>query len=394
MPTPSIGQLIQSRTSGRPYVFVIMKFRDSEKDALFHRLKNIIDHDLNMACLRGDDVLAGQDLLAKVHGLIDGAEAVIADVATDSHNVFYEIGYSKAKGKPILFLGDETKLPADLRGLDLMRLADYPEDSPLFAQNIVGHLKAYAHAGRELLRSMLLGPAPRPSYIVAGPKYPSEDSKIPGQVPDRRTFGDNLGIRGLVSAFGNLLGEHADLELVSAQNCAMDLIEQDVNLYLIGSGRVNPLATPIMHALLGESPLFEIRPEPGREHERDSIMRFYIRQYGGAPVALGENVRPVGSEGLQVHVEDWGLVLRGPHPHRKKRIALLLAGAHSLGTGAACLAATRSGLIERIERKLAPDVTLADKHRTIWALVKGHINDADGHLDEDGVTVCDAGAIG
>ena len=39
MPTPSIGQLIQSRTSGRPYVFVIMKFRDSEKDALFHRLK-------------------------------------------------------------------------------------------------------------------------------------------------------------------------------------------------------------------------------------------------------------------------------------------------------------------------------------------------------------------
>src|SRR5436305_1766202 len=94
-------ELVQSLTSGRPYIFDITKFRDSSKDALYHRLKNIIDRDLNLACLRGDDVFAGgRDVLAKVHALIDGAVAVIADVATDSHNVFYEIGYSKAKEKP------------------------------------------------------------------------------------------------------------------------------------------------------------------------------------------------------------------------------------------------------------------------------------------------------
>jgi len=122
-------------------------------------------------------------------------------------------------------------------------------------------------------------------------------------------------------------------------------------------------------------------------------MRFYFRQHGGRPIVLEQDVRPLGTDGPEVHFQDWGLVLRGPHPKWDKRIALLLAGAHSLGTGAACLAATSSALIEQIERALPKGVTLADKQRTIWALVKGCISDEDGHLDEKGVAVCSAGAL-
>lgn len=39
-------------------------------------------------------------------------------------------------------------------------------------------------------------------------------------------------------------------------------------------------------------------------------------------------------------LEDYGLIVRGPHPLHPHRMATVLAGPHSLGTSAACLAAT------------------------------------------------------
>ena len=68
-----------------------------------------------------------------------------------------------------------------------------------------------------------------------------------------------------------------------------------------------------------------------------------------------------------------------------------MAGAHSLGTGAACLAATRSSLIQEIRSRL-PEGVLEDKKRTFWVLVKGTASERDYLLDEDGVTIEDAGA--
>jgi hypothetical protein len=68
----------------------------------------------------------------------------------------------------------------------------------------------------------------------------------------------------------------------------------------------------------------------------------------------------------------------------------MLAGAHSLGTGAACLAATRSALIRKLREKL-PAGALEDKQKTFWALVKGEVNKDDFLLDENGVTIEEAG---
>ena len=86
---------------------------------------------------------------------------------------------------------------------------------------------------------MLEAPTPRPAYIVSSPKYPGKHSRILGQVYDTRTFGDPLGILGLISAFGSIWGESGDLELVSAQHSPPDLTERPLSLYLIGSEKVN-----------------------------------------------------------------------------------------------------------------------------------------------------------
>jgi len=73
-------------------------------------------------------------------------------------------------------------------------------------------------------------------------------------------------------------------------------------------------------------------------------------------------------------------------------MVLIMAGAHSLGTGAACLAATRSMLIRQIKDALPDTVDFADKSRTIWVLVKGISSERDRLLDESGVSVLEAGS--
>ena len=90
---------------------------------------------------------------------------------------------------------------------------------------------------------------------------------------------------------------------------------------------------------------------------------------------------------------DYGFIIRGPHPWRPGRIAMVLAGTRSLGTGAACLAATRLGLIEDIRDELAP-VPLDEYGKVIWVLVRATPDPDDNHTSAKLVRVKDAGVLG
>ena len=87
---------------------------------------------------------------------------------------------------------------------------------------------------------------------------------------------------------------------------------------------------------------------------------------------------------------DYGLVIRSPYPIFPDRLVAIMAGAHSMGSGAACLAATRSLLIRAIREKLPSDRNFEDKRNTFWALVHGEAAE-DGLLDETGVRIEEAG---
>ncbi len=60
---------------------------------------------------------------------------------------------------------------------------------------------------------------------------------------------------------------------------------------------------------------------------------------------------------------------------------MIAAGAHSLGTGAACLAMTRSSLIQQIRDALPSPVALSEKGKLLWVLVRGRV-DPDDHVSE------------
>lgn len=393
----TIGQIVNTLTQGRPFVFMIMPY--GEKYELFLHIKKAVEETLGLACLRADHAKAsGHDLLSKIQLLLERADLVIAEISPTSRpnptspNVFYEIGYAKALQKPLLLLiEDEEKVPTDLRGLEMIRHGGSRAAFERFDAEFREHLKSHVTSRSALLRDMLLADEPRPSFVVASPKYPTTRSKIPSLVRDRRTFGDNLGVLGLISAFGTMLGEHSGLDLISARFHALDFYKTPANIYLIGSPKVNKLAEEIQDLFRATYSLeFRLGPYPGEGESEDYRGALYRGSVGNETL-LKNRVKRHGVGGPLVATLDHGIILRAPHPTFPDRIMMLMAGPHSLGTGAACLAATSSRLIAQIQEKLPQGVRLGDKKRAIYALVQGRVSESDGHLDPEGVRILEAG---
>jgi len=381
-------------TGGAAYVFVIRSF-DSRGDEMYGRIRSVVWEEVQLKCIDAGAVPgAGHDLLAKVHLLIERAELVIAEISTNSANVFYEVGYAAAAGKPMLLVAEkDARIPANLAGRLLITHDKSTQGMQEFEHQLREHLQVRVNSQLALLRDMLQAEVPQPAYIVASPKYPGPDSRIRGQVYDERTFGDNLGILGLISAFGLMLGEGEGVELISAQHSPPDLEHRPWSLYLIGSRKVNPASGAMLECVQGgREPNWYLGPACGEEEQDDwkvSLYRTSDGQRTEMPGKRGEH----GPERGVVHLMDYGIVVRGPHPKHRERLVTIMAGPHSLGTGAACLAATRTPHIQEIAKLLKDqcDVHLADKQRTFWALVRGEASQADKHLDVEGVRVVEVG---
>ena len=384
-----ISHIIQELTQGKPYVFVIMAFR--QRWRLYKQIQSVVESE-GLACIRADDIpAAGHDLLDKIHLLIERSELLVAEISELNANVFYELGYAAARQKPLLLLAQVgTEIPSDLKGRERIDYVydDTPEAEDLLSEKLRRHLRTRLGSRIALLRDMLESDAPQPAYIVASPKYPGESSRrFLGQVYDRRTFGDNLGIVGLLSAFGSIRGEGMEAELVSSQWCAPDFENEDINLYLIGSKKVNHISGGMLELVQqGEEPGWYLGHLPVEKETGDYVVHLYRRAGGNYEKMTGATESR--AQGI-IHTRDHGIVVRGPHPYRPRRIVMIMAGAHSLGTGAACLAVTRTPLIREIS-SLLPAGTLANKGQSFWALVEGEAS-GDGMLNEAGVKILEAG---
>jgi hypothetical protein len=386
----AIENIFAEKTKGKPYVFVVMSF--GEKFALFKQIRTIVRDSVGLECFRADDFHAsGVDLLSRMHILLERAELVIAEITRHSPNVFYEIGYAVGAGKQVILMVEEKsgeKVPIDFRGLELIQYEDTEPGLLVLDTDLRRHLRMRVKTNVAELRNMLEAEIPSPAYILASPKYPGAMSRIQGQVYDTRTFGDNLGILCLINAFGAFLGEAMGVELISAQYHPPKLLEKNLNLYLIGSRKVNPAVEKLLPMLQrGRRPEWSFAPYPGQKEKGDWTVALY-RKVGKDKELIEGYTEPRGKEKADVWMEDYGLIVRGPHPRHSGRLVMILAGSHSLGTGAACLAATRSPLIRQIKGK---GIDIADKKLSFWALVKGKANTDDCLLDLKGVEVVEAG---
>ncbi len=404
----TIREEIRRLTGGKQFLFVIMAYHRHKaprknKEAVFRTIRDVARDEFNLSCIRADHVASsGHDLLATIHELIDRAELVIAEITDPepekpSPNVFYEIGYAVGKGKkPLLLVESGHGVPTDLQGKRVIEYEDTFSGIDDFKEILAEHLRSRLNAELAVLHDMLDPPRPGSSFIVASPKYPGEHSRIKGQVYDSRTFGDHLGILGLISAFGSMYGEVKELDLISGQHAPPDISDWDINLYLIGSRKVNtPVGQMLERLQAGHWPQWKFAPTPDWEAGDSGdwpVALYRISSASDAPILIKGKAEQLGENKEWVWITDYGLIVRGPHPNPKHsgRLVLIMAGPHSLGTGAACLVVTRSSLIRKLRDKLPPGV-LEGKQKTFWALVKAEASPGDFLLSEDGVTVEEVG---
>jgi hypothetical protein len=395
----SVIDILHRSTGGRPFVLMVMPYKDARTGAdlrpwVFDLVKEVAEREFNVACVRADQLLgSGGDLREKIHDLIDLASLVIVEMSEDRPNVFYEFGYAAGRKKtPVLLLEEGLRAPYNAQGLEVLEYQNTISGAKVLREKLAGHLRGRLSPELPLLREMLAPSTPHPSYIVASPKYPGKNSRIHGSVFDRRTFGDHLGMLGVISAFGLFYGNVKGVELISAQHSHPDLLDEDFNLYLLGSEKVNPRSGELLAMVCkgrGIGWEFAPWPDPTAEKLGDWPVGLY-RIQDGVPHDLRGTLTRIGPEEKdQIWTSDYGLIVRTPHPKHPNRLAMIMAGPHSLGTAAACLAATRVSLIQKIKDALPS--AMEDRSKALWVLVKGTSNTKDFHLDEDGVTIEDVG---
>ena len=100
-----------------PACFVIMQFTE-EFDALYEDVIHPVCEAHGYKVVRGDDFYTSGLIMEDVTRSIKSAALIIADVTPDNANVFYEVGFAHAIGKPTILLSDKKRerLPFDISG--------------------------------------------------------------------------------------------------------------------------------------------------------------------------------------------------------------------------------------------------------------------------------------
>lgn len=101
----------------KPKVFVVMQFSE-EYDHLYKEVIKVVCEDFGYECFRGDEYFTNGTILKDITDAINESSIIIADITPNNPNVFYEVGYSHALGKPTILLSDKKreKLPFDVSG--------------------------------------------------------------------------------------------------------------------------------------------------------------------------------------------------------------------------------------------------------------------------------------
>lgn len=97
-------------------IFVIMPFSRKFDDVYYIGIHEVVTS-LGYSCKRVDEVEFVGDVVSEIYELITNAKLIIAEVSVKNANVYYELGYAHALGKPVILLTkDISAAPFDLRG--------------------------------------------------------------------------------------------------------------------------------------------------------------------------------------------------------------------------------------------------------------------------------------
>jgi hypothetical protein len=104
-----------------PRLFVLMPFASEFLDVYVLGIREVSEK-LGFTVDRADDIEHNGNILDVVEQRIRQADVVIADMSTRNANVFYEIGYARAVGRPTVLLCRNTDtVPFDLQSINYIK---------------------------------------------------------------------------------------------------------------------------------------------------------------------------------------------------------------------------------------------------------------------------------
>src|SRR6266404_7355027 len=128
----------------RPKAFIVMQFSSPYNEVYSHVIKDLCE-ECSIDALRADEIYAPGIIIKDVIDRIAQSQVVIADISPSNPNVYFEVGYALALGKPIILLAQrrqpETPLPFDLSAFRVLFYDDSIGGKPKLEVGLRNHLR-------------------------------------------------------------------------------------------------------------------------------------------------------------------------------------------------------------------------------------------------------------
>lgn len=125
-----------------PKAFVVMQFTQPFNE-LWKSVVEPICRSKGIDAKRADDDYGPGMIIADVVGRIRESAVVIAEITPTNANVYYEVGYAHALGKPTILIAERgTKLPFDISGFRVLMYENSIDGKAKFEEGLIKHLDA------------------------------------------------------------------------------------------------------------------------------------------------------------------------------------------------------------------------------------------------------------
>jgi hypothetical protein len=103
--------------SARPQAFVVMQFNTTEYEDLYNDVIAPVCDKMGLKAFRASETYSPGLVIADITKQIAQSRVIIAEITPINANVYYEVGFADALGKPLILIADRkiTELPFDIR---------------------------------------------------------------------------------------------------------------------------------------------------------------------------------------------------------------------------------------------------------------------------------------
>jgi len=133
-----------SAESERPTAFIVMQFTSPYNEVYSHVIKAACE-EFDVEPVRADEIYGPGIIIKDVVDRIAKSQLIIADISPTNPNVYFEVGYALALGKPIILLAQRPQpgaaLPFDLSSFRVLFYDDSIGGKPKLETGLRNHLR-------------------------------------------------------------------------------------------------------------------------------------------------------------------------------------------------------------------------------------------------------------